>query len=137
MDLKLGQRVLVHAEVKAAYDHATIRARDPTWLQYKQYRAKENRTLVEEGWKPVHVPNGIRVRGLYRREVSPYREGIIIGYVFRQTGNWEAGFVSEDDDVGPYLSVDKRHRVWLVTTMLRWCKPLEALEADLEIVEEG
>jgi len=132
MGLSLGQRVLVHAEAKTAYDHEAIMAKDPYW---NDCGFKHN--PLGEGWELVEAPKELHARGLYRREVAPYREGIIIGYTFRQTGNWEAGFVSEDEEAGPYLSVDKRYRVWLVATTLRWRKPLEVLESDLELIEEG
>ena len=107
--MKKGDRVLVKATVRTGYA-----------------RISNNEDVIYE-------PRG----GGKRILRYPHTDviGIIIGYSWRATGHYSPRV----DDNPPFLSEDKRHKVWLVESLRggdeRYIEPLVCLEADLEIIE--
>ena len=91
------------------------------------------------GWELVHTPKGGPQSGykyMYRIRCDVPVIGVIIGYTYRDTGKYRsADYYAEDSDP-PYLEVDKRHRVWMVATTLRWRQPWLVLEDDLRLLSE-
>lgn len=120
--LEVGQRVRVKAEVKTAYySDLGWRARWDVLGEVPKNR-KERPTT----WR-------LEEKRLYRRELSPSMEGMIIGRTTRYTG-WREYIGAEE---GYAFVKHKGYRVYLIGRGLQWRRPIEALEGDIEAVGEA
>ena len=120
MRFELGQKVRVKARVDTGYEDDRL-----IIGLYIQEREKNPRFTV------MHKPNMGRDRCLFRLELEEPVEGAIIGYAWRLTGRYFASNGNYSDWSPAYLQEDRRFKVWMIATTLRWKKPLLVLEEDI------
>ena len=109
---ELGQQVTVSAYVFTKFLHDW----DTRWTKG-----------LPDDSEMVHQPDPgigyskVLIKQRFQKPVS----GIIVGYTWRATGKVHG----EWEDA--YLQEDKRHKVWLIASNLRYTKPIVALVADI------
>lgn len=118
----------VRAEVRTAYRGEWIRG----WFQGLR-RSGEREIRVQIVDDPENKKGRYSTKILYRRVLPKPVVGVLIGRTSRRTG-WR--YNAWDYDDVSFFEPTSTHRVYLIARGLQWRRPMEALEGDIEAVEE-